>query len=63
MMMNNTLAQLRDLKLAGMAAGLEEQLSCSASTALCFEKRLSPPTQGCRAAKVCRQSSSLVQLG
>ena len=34
MMMNNTLAQLRDLKLAGMATAIEEQLSSSASTGL-----------------------------
>ena len=27
MMMNNTLAQLRELKLAGMASAVEEQLS------------------------------------
>ena len=40
MMMNNTLAQLRELKLAGMAAAVEEQLCSSASTALCFEERL-----------------------
>ncbi len=40
MMMNNTLAQLRDLKLAGMAAAVEEQLSSSASTTLSFEERL-----------------------
>ena len=40
MMMNNTLTQLRDLKLAGMAAAVEEQLSVSASSALCFEERL-----------------------
>ena len=40
MMMNNTLAQLRELKLAGMASAIEEQLSSSASTALCFEERL-----------------------
>lgn len=40
MMMNNTLAQLRDLKLAGMASAIEEQLSSSASTALSFEERL-----------------------
>ena len=40
MMMNNTLAQLRDLKLAGMLAAVEEQLSGSASTALSFEERL-----------------------
>ena len=40
MMMNNTLTQLRELKLAGMAAAVEEQLSSSASTALCFEERL-----------------------
>ncbi len=40
MMMNNTLAQLRELKLAGMVSAVEEQLSSSASTALCFEERL-----------------------
>src|ERR1700704_1577909 len=40
MMMNNTLAQLRDLKLAGMASAVEEQLSSGASTALSFEERL-----------------------
>ena len=40
MMMNNTLAQLRDLKLAGMVIAVEEQLSSSASTTLCFEERL-----------------------
>lgn len=40
MMMNNTLAQLRELKLAGMVSAVEEQLSNSASTALCFEERL-----------------------
>jgi DNA replication protein DnaC len=40
MMMNNTLAQLRDLKLAGMAAAVEEQLSSTASTTLSFEERL-----------------------
>jgi len=40
MMMNNTLAQLRELKLVGMASAIEEQLSSSASTALCFEERL-----------------------
>jgi DNA replication protein DnaC len=40
MLMNNTLAQLRELKLAGMAAAVQEQLSSSASTALCFEERL-----------------------
>lgn len=40
MMMNNTLTQLRDLKLAGMASAVEEQLSSSASTGLSFEERL-----------------------
>jgi DNA replication protein DnaC len=40
MMMNNTLAQLRDLKLVGMAAAIEEQLSSSASMTLNFEERL-----------------------
>ena len=40
MMMNNTLAQLRDLKLAGMASAVEEQLSSNASISLSFEERL-----------------------
>lgn len=40
MMINNTLAQLRELKLAGMASAVEEQLASSASTTLCFEERL-----------------------
>jgi len=39
-MMMNTLAQLRDLKLVGMLAAVEQQLSGSASTALSFEERL-----------------------
>jgi hypothetical protein len=34
MMMNHTLAQLRELKLQGMAAAIEEQLSTPQSTAL-----------------------------
>lgn len=40
MMMNNTLAQLRDLKLVGMASAIEEQLASNASTTLSFEERL-----------------------
>ena len=40
MMMNNTLAQLRDLKLAGMLQAVEEQLAGNASTTLSFEERL-----------------------
>ena len=40
MMMNNTLAQLRELKLAGMLAAIEEQLGGSASRGLSFEERL-----------------------
>jgi DNA replication protein DnaC len=40
MMMNNTLAQLRELKLVGMATAVEEQLSSTASTTLSFEERL-----------------------
>jgi len=40
MMMNNTLAQLRELKLVGMAAAVEEQLCSTASTSLSFEERL-----------------------
>ncbi|MCK9630004.1 MAG: IS21-like element helper ATPase IstB [Bacteroidales bacterium] len=40
MMMNTTLEQLRSLKLAGMAAGLQEQLSQAGMTGLSFEERL-----------------------
>ena len=40
MMMNNTLAQLRELKLAGMLATHWEQLAGGASTTLNFEERL-----------------------
>ena len=40
MMMNNTLTQLRELKLVGMAVAVEEQFASSASTTLSFEERL-----------------------
>lgn len=40
MMMNNTLAQLRDLKLAGFALALEEQLAAAGAAGLSFEERL-----------------------
>ena len=40
MMMNNTLAQLREFKLEGMASAVKEQLSSSAALALSFEERL-----------------------
>ena len=40
MMMNTTLEQLRSLKLAGMATGLQEQLSQAGMTNLSFEERL-----------------------
>ena len=40
MMMHTTLAQLRTLKLDGLAAGLEEQLAQSGMTAMSFEERL-----------------------
>ncbi len=39
-MMHTTLAQLRTLKLDGLAAGLEEQLTQSGLTAMSFEERL-----------------------
>ena len=39
-MMHNTLAQLRTLKLDGLAAGLEEQLAQANMSALSFEERL-----------------------
>jgi len=40
MLLNDTLQQLRDLRLAGMATALEEQLTHSACAALSFEERL-----------------------
>lgn len=40
MMMHTTLAQLRTLKLDGLAAGLEEQLAQPGMTALSFEERV-----------------------
>ena len=40
MMMHTTLAQLRTLKLDGLAAGLEEQLAQPGLGALGFEERL-----------------------
>ena len=40
MMMNTTIEQLRGLRLAGMASGLEEQLSQAGMTAISFEERL-----------------------
>ena len=40
MMMNTTLEQLRTLKLAGMAAGLQEQLTQAGMTGISFEERL-----------------------
>ena len=41
MMMNTTLEQLRDLKLAGMATSLQEQLTQPGMTAMSFEERFS----------------------
>ncbi|MGH8830939.1 MAG: IS21-like element helper ATPase IstB [Polaromonas sp.] len=40
MMMNTTLAQLRTLKLGGMADALQEQLTQAGLTAMSFEERL-----------------------
>jgi len=40
MMMHTTLAQLRTLKLDGMATGLEEQLTQAGMAAMSFEERL-----------------------
>lgn len=40
MMMNTTLAQLRELKLEGFALALEEQLGAAGSAGLSFEERL-----------------------
>jgi DNA replication protein DnaC len=39
-MMNNTLAQLRELKLEGFALALEEQLGAAGAAALSFQERL-----------------------
>jgi len=41
MMMNTTMEQLRELKLHGMVACLNEQLNASGSASLSFEERLS----------------------
>lgn len=40
MILNDTLTRLRELRLAGMAAAIEEQSTSSASSALPFEERL-----------------------
>ncbi|MDT7520675.1 ATP-binding protein [Rhodoferax sp. TBRC 17660] len=40
MMMNTTLAQLRELRLEGLATGLQEQLSQAGVAAMSFEERL-----------------------
>ena len=40
MMMNTTLAQLRALKLEGLASGLQEQLAQAGMSAMSFEERL-----------------------
>jgi hypothetical protein len=40
MMMNTTMEQLRSLRLAGMATGLQEQLTQAGMTAMSFEERL-----------------------
>ena len=40
MMMHTTLTQLRDLKLDGLAAALEEQLGLAGMAAMSFEERL-----------------------
>ena len=39
-MMNTTIEQLRGLRLAGMASGLEEQLSQAGMTGISFEERI-----------------------
>jgi DNA replication protein DnaC len=39
MMMNTTLEQLRNLKLLGMAAGLQDQLTSAGMTTMSFEER------------------------
>jgi len=40
MMLHNTIAQLRALKLDGLASGLEEQLAQASMSMLSFEERL-----------------------
>jgi DNA replication protein DnaC len=40
MMMNTTIEQLRGLRLAGMALGLQEQLTQAGMTAISFEERI-----------------------
>ena len=40
MMMNNTLAQLRELRMNAMALGVEEQMASPNSATLSFEERL-----------------------
>ena len=40
MMMHTTLAQLRALKLDGLATGLEDQLTQPSMAAMSFEERL-----------------------
>jgi len=40
MMMNTTLEQLRSLRLPGMAAGLQDQLSSASTNTMSFEERL-----------------------
>ena len=40
MMTNTTLEQLRSLKLAGIAVGLQEQLTQAGMTGMSFEERL-----------------------
>ena len=40
MMMNTTMAQLRTLKLEGMACALQDQLTQAGMTAMSFEERL-----------------------
>ncbi|MEB0001269.1 ATP-binding protein, partial [Cryobacterium sp. RTS3] len=40
MMMHTTLAQLRTLKLDGLATGLDEQLTQASMAAMSFEERL-----------------------
>lgn len=40
MMMNTTITQLQDLRMAGMALGLQEQLGQAGMSAMSFEERL-----------------------
>lgn len=57
MMMHTTLAQLRTLKLDGLAGALEEQLTQASMAAMSFEERLQPPQYSVRCQPLLSRSS------